>query len=194
MWRRGLTNVLIGLAIIFAIAGVAPSPFAGAWVAMIGFVVFLHCGVFTLLAAFWRGRGRDVVPLMNAPLLGASVTDFWGRRWNNAFRDAAHAVVFRPVTRRFGAAAGVVAVFLLSGLAHEVVISVPAGAGFGGPTLYFALQAAGVLLERRCSIRSTLVWRLRAIILLAAPLPLLFHAPFVSDVCLPFFRAIRALP
>jgi len=190
----GMFNFGIGLALIFIAARRVPSSFAGTWVAMIGFVLALHCGVFTLLAAWWRSLGRDVAPLMEAPLLAGSVTEFWGRRWNNAFRDVAHAILFKPVTRRFGAVAGMWAVFIASGVAHELVISVPARAGFGGPTLYFALQAFAMSLERGCPIKSTLFWRLRALAILLAPLPLLFHTPFVMNVCHPFFQAIGALP
>ncbi len=191
---RGIANLVVGLAFIFVIARQMPSSFAATWVAMIGLILAMHCGVFTLLAAFWRSRGRDVAPLMQAPLLAASVTEFWGRRWNHAFRDVAHAVLFKPVTRRFGAVTGMWAVFLASGLAHELVISMPARAGFGGPTLYFALQAIAMSLERGCPIKSSLFWRLRAWVFLLAPLPLLFHPPFVMNVCHPFFQAIGALP
>ena len=90
--------------------------------------------------------------------------------------------------------AGMWAVFLVSGLAHELVISVPAGAGYGGPTAYFALQAVGLTLERGCPLKSGWIWRLRAWLFLLLPLPLLFHPPFVMNVCHPFFQTIGALP
>lgn len=191
---RGWVNLVAGVLLIWSTARLAGDPFVGTWVAMAGFVLALHCGVFTLLAAYWRSRGRDVMPLMKAPLLAGSVTEFWGKRWNHAFRDLAHAVLFKPVARRLGTLAGTWAVFLASGLAHELVITVPAGAGYGGPTLYFALQALGMSLERGCPIRWHWVWRLRALAFLLIPLPLLFPRPFVMNVCHPFFHAIGALP
>ena len=192
--RKGLVNLMIGTLMIWGVARQFETAFAATWVAMTGFILMCHCGAFTLLAAFWRANGRDVMPLMQAPLLTASVTEFWGRRWNHAFRDVAHSILFKPVTRRSGAVAGMWAVFLASGLVHEVVVSVPAGAGYGGPTLYFLLQALGMGLERGCPIKPGLFWRLRAWVFLLLPLPLLFHTPFVMNVCHPFFQAIGALP
>ncbi|KAB2637812.1 MAG: hypothetical protein DVB25_09250 [Verrucomicrobia bacterium] len=194
LMRRGTVNLIIGTVTIWGMAHTVADPFVATWVAMVGFIFALHCGVFTLLAAGWRNQGRDVKPLMSATVLTGSVTEFWGKRWNHAFRDVAHTLLFKPVTRRFGAMAGMWAVFLASGLAHEVVVSVPAGAGYGGPTVYFALQALGMSLERGCPIKPGLFWRLRALVFLLLPLPLLFHTPFVMNVCHPFFNAIGALP
>ena len=194
LMRRGIVNVLVGAVLIGGIARFVPDPFFATWTAMVGFILAVHCGIFTVLAAFWRGRGLDVMPLMQAPLLTASITEFWGRRWNHAFRDVAHVFLFKPVTRRWGGVAAVWVVFVVSGLVHEVVVSVPAGAGYGGPTLYFALQALGMTLERGCPIKPGLFWRMRAWFFLAVPLPLLFHTPFVMNVCHPFFQAIHILP
>ncbi len=50
---------------------------------------------------------------------------FWGQRWNRAFRDACYGSLFLPVVERRGPVAGVAAVFLFSGIVHEVAISVP---------------------------------------------------------------------
>ena len=194
MVRRGVVNLAVGVSLIWGVAPLFDSPFAGTWVAMVGFIFAIHCGVFTLLATGWRNRGRDVMPLMDAPLLAASVTEFWGKRWNHAFHDVAMPVLFKPVARRLGVLAGTWAVFLASGLAHEWVVSYPAGAGYGGPSAYFALQAVGVSLERGCPIKSRWIWRLRALAFLLLPLPLLFHSPFVMNVCHPFFQFLNALP
>ncbi|MDB6139864.1 MAG: hypothetical protein JWO94_2936 [Verrucomicrobiaceae bacterium] len=191
---RGSVNIVIGASLMGLVARQIADPLAATWVAMVGFIFFLHCGLFTLLAAYRRSRGRDVMPLMQAPLLTASVTEFWGKRWNHAFRDVAHAMLFKPVTRKYGALAGMWAVFLVSGLVHELVISVPAGAGYGGPTCYFALQAAVMSVERGCPVKQRWIWRLRALAVLLLPLPLLFHPPFVMNVCHPFFQTIGALP
>ena len=85
-----------------------------------------------------------------------------------------------------------------SGAVHDLVISVPAGGGYGGPTIYFAIQGAGLLAERS-SVGQRLGlargWRgwLFAMTVLAAPLRLLFHLPFVVGVVVPFMRSLGAI-
>lgn len=191
--RRGLINLTLGAALTWVIAHHIPHTFAATWLCMIGFIWALHGGVFTLVTAFWRRRGRDVQPLMNAPLLAASVTEFWGKRWNHAFRDLAHETIFKPATRRLGAKAALVLVFLASGLIHELIVTVPAHGGYGGPTLYFALQAVGLLLECGCPLKSQFIWRARALAFVILPLPVAFPPAFVTRVCEPFFTALGAL-
>lgn len=193
LFRRGWVNLLVGVTLTWLVARHAPHPFVGTWVCMVGFIWALHGGLFTLLAACWREYGRDVAPLMHAPLLTASVTEFWGRRWNHAFRDLVHQGLFKPSARRFGPQAAMFIVFVASGLIHELVVTVPAGGGYGGPTLYFALQAVGVWLERGCPLKKPLIWRARAFAFVLLPLPLAFPAPFVMNVCQPFFTFIGAL-
>jgi hypothetical protein len=191
----GLLNLALGTALLFGVARQFDDAFAATWVAMIGFIFVMHCGVFTLMAVAWQRLGRGVRPIMKCPVAAASVTEFWGARWNLAFHDLARATVLKPVARRYDVAVASWAVFVVSGLAHELVISVPAHGGYGGPTLYFLIQGVGHALERRCSIsKSSLLWRLRAWACCALPLPLLFHPPFVLRVIRPFFTAIHALP
>ena len=86
---------------------------------------------------------------MHAPILATSLGDFWGRRWNLAFRDLAHSYIFRPLIRRTGPAAATLAAFVASGVIHDAVISIPARGGYGLPTLYFSIQGVAVLIERR---------------------------------------------
>ena len=85
-------------------------------------------------------------------------------------------------------------VFLISGLVHEAVISLPARRGYGLPTLYFLAQGLGVLAERsavgrRLNLgRSTTGWLFMALIT-AGPVFWLFHPPFVHNVILPMLEA-----
>ena len=132
---------------------------------------------------------------MNWPLASTSVSEFWGRRWNTAFRDLTHRFLFRPVSTRLGARWALVAGFVFSGVLHDLVISVPAGGGYGGPSLFFALQGVAILVERGRVGRwlglgqSARGWLFTMGILLM-PLYGLFHPPFVREIVVPFLRAL----
>ena len=191
-WRYGALNILFGITLIVAARRVTDD-FAAAWLGMVSLIFIMHCGVFALLAAFWRNVGRDVVPLMNNPVAAGSVTEFWSRRWNLAFRDAARHLLVKTRRIRGTPAMRTLAVFAWSGALHELLISVPAGGGYRGPMLYFLIQAMGVLLEGRCGLKQRWIWRLRAWLFLVGPLPLLFHRPFVDNVMVPFFKTLGVI-
>jgi D-alanyl-lipoteichoic acid acyltransferase DltB (MBOAT superfamily) len=164
---------------------------------MIGIVVLLHFGLFDLLALGWRSIGVNAQPVMRAPLLAKSLAEFWSRRWNTAFNTLAHDLAFRPLARRWGVAGATMGVFLISGLVHEAVISLPARGGFGLPTAYFVLQGFGVLAERsRWGRRARLGRGLRGwlftIVFTAGPVFWLFHPVFINNVILPMLRALGA--
>jgi alginate O-acetyltransferase complex protein AlgI len=135
---------------------------------------------------------------MSAPLRSTSLSEFWGKRWNLGFRQLAHELIFRPYYRKLGAEMAGLLVFVVSGLIHDLVISLPARAGYGLPTLYFLLQGVGVTVERsRLGQRLGLAhgargWCFMAVFL-TAPVYGLFHPWFVMRVILPFMRAIQAL-
>jgi hypothetical protein len=199
-WRQTAARIAVGVLLLFGVARAIPSeyPLAVGWTGMAGAILCLHFGVFHLLSCAWRGAGVDARPLMNHPLEASSLGDFWGRRWNTAFRDLTHRFLFRPVAQRFGVRVGLVAGFLASGVVHDLVISVPAGGGYGRPTLYFAIQGASVLIERspfgrRKGLDAGWRGRLLAAAALVAPAGLLFHPPFVVGVIVPLMRAIGAL-
>jgi D-alanyl-lipoteichoic acid acyltransferase DltB (MBOAT superfamily) len=122
-------------------------PLIRGWVGMLGIVLLLHFGTFRLLAVIWQSCGIRAIPIMSNPLRSKSLSEFWGKRWNLGFRQLAHDLVFRPLHRRLGAGGAGFLVFVLSGLIHDFVISLPARAGYGLPTLYFALQGIGVAVE-----------------------------------------------
>ena len=84
---------------------------------------------------------------MNWPLASVSLGEFWGARWNTAFRDLTYRFLFRPLARRLGPR-GALSGFLISGLVHDLVISIPAGGDYGGPTVFFLVQAVGIVTER----------------------------------------------
>jgi hypothetical protein len=199
-WLRATSRLLFSIVIVFGIARRlgAEDPYVVGWVGMVGFVLILHFGAFHLLSCAWRRLELTAHPLMNRPLTSTSLSEFWGRRWNMAFRDLTHRFLFEPLTSRFGPRHGVLAGFAFSGLVHELVISVPAGAGYGGPTLFFAIQGVAVTVERsafgrRLGLGRGLLGRMFVIATLVGPVGLLFHRPFVVGIITPFLHAIGAL-
>jgi hypothetical protein len=200
-WAFAASNSCLGLIIFYGVARTIPidRSYLAGWAGMIGIVFILHFGSFHLMSCAWRAGGVVAEPLMNWPILATGLGDFWGKRWNTAFRDLTHRFLFRPLLRRGGSrrvASAILASFLFSGLVHDVVISLPAGGGYGGPTLFFLLQAAGLLMEPRLRRRGLLSgWRgrLYAAAFLAPPAVLLFHGPFVRNVIVPFMRAAGAI-
>ena len=165
-----------------------------AWVAVVGVLFTLHFGAFHLASCAWRAAGVEAPPIMHAPIMATSLAELWGARWNVAFADAARRFVLKPLARPIGGRGAGLAVFVVSGLVHESVVSLPARGGWGGPTVYFLLQAAGLAIERSaCGVRRGLAHgpngRLWTFFVAVAPLPLLFHAPFAHNVIVPLFRA-----
>jgi alginate O-acetyltransferase complex protein AlgI len=198
-WLFALSKILIGATLIWTATRPASDVnwLLGGWTGMLGIILVLHFGLFHLLALTWRMVGIPVIPLMRAPLLSRSVGEFWAERWNTAFNHLATRLLFRPFRRMFGLRAATMLVFLVSGLIHDLVISVPARGGYGLPTLYFLLQGAAILFERtnfarRCGFNRGLPGRLFTIIVTAGPVFWLFHPFFVHNVILPFLKAIGA--
>jgi alginate O-acetyltransferase complex protein AlgI len=147
-----------------------------------GLSFVVHFGLCSLLAGLWRRLGVPCESLFRAPLRSKSLAEFWGRRWNLAFSEMTAIAVYRPLSARLGRAQALLASFLLSGLLHEMAISLPVRAGFGLPFLYFALHGALVLAERARPSLAGRIWTLAALVL---PLPMLFHRPFLEGVAWP---------
>lgn len=199
-WAGGLGNSGLGVALVLAGARLTESadPRLAGWAGMVGLVFTLHFGVFRLLGLAWRAAGVDAQPLMSAPHRSESLAEFWGRRWNSAFRDLAFGLLFSRIVRRTGVVGATFVVFLASGLIHDLVISWPAGGGYGLPTAYFLLQACGLLAERsrpgrRWGLGAGAPGRAFTFLCAAAPAYWLFHPPFVVNVVVPFLRALGPL-
>ncbi len=164
---------------------------------MIGIVFMLHFGLFHLLSLAWRRTGVKATPVMQNPLLAKSLADFWGARWNTAFNELAFRFTFRPLRRLTTPAVAMLAVFALSGIIHELVISLPARGGYGLPTLYFLAQGLGVIAERsRLGSAIGLGHGVRGwfftLLVTASPVFWLFHPPFINHIILPMLTAIGA--
>jgi len=195
-WILAFGEMLLGFAFFWAASFVPENQdILKGWLGLAAVIFLLHFGLFHVLSCCWRQLGRQAAPLMNWPLLSKSVSEFWGRRWNRAFRDVAHRFLFRPLLPRFGAEVALVLVFALSGLIHDLVISVPAQGDYGRPTLFFLIQALAILVERSRPGRSLGLgdgWqgRLFTALVLIGPAGLLFHATFLRNVMVPFLAAL----
>src|SRR5262249_7934420 len=126
-WAAAVGKTLLGAAVLWKVLRLLPAerPALIAGAGFAGLVIFLHFGLFQLRALVWRQSGVAVQPIMHGPLLATSLADFWGRRWNRAYRRVSYEYFFRPAVSRFGVATGTLTAFLMSGLVHEVVISFP---------------------------------------------------------------------
>jgi alginate O-acetyltransferase complex protein AlgI len=198
-WLGAAGKTLLGLVLIFGSVRVAMpwSRLLGGWLGMIGIVFALHFGLFHLLSVGWRRAGIDARAIMNHPVAAHSLSDFWGRRWNLAFRDVAHEYVFRPAARRWGIAGGTLAVFIVSGVVHDLVMSIPAAGGLGLPTMYFCIQGLGLFLERTrvgkaLGLGQGWIGWFFAGLVTVLPMGLLFHPPFVHRVIVPTLAALGA--
>ena len=154
------------------------------WIICVGLIMVLHFGLFHLLAWFWQGMGYSVKPIMSNPLASQKISEFWGGRWNIAFKHIVSPFLFMPLKRKLGPSWGVFCTFLFSGLVHELAISLPAGAGYGLPTLYFLIQAVGMRIERLNL--SWLPQKLFTYIMIIGPAFILFHPPFMKEIIIPF--------
>lgn len=198
-WRTATANTLLGALVLWGLARALPTgqPALVGGVGFAGLILLLHFGLFHLLALVWRRAGVGVQPIMCFPFRAASLADFWGQRWNRAYRQISFDFFFRPATSRFGVFAGTLIAFLFSGLFHELVISFPACGGYGGPTAYFLIQGAGLLLERNSLCRTIFkthdwIGRCYTLVFTVGPIGLLFHAPFLTRVIEPFLGIIGA--
>jgi hypothetical protein len=199
-WLWAGVKTALGATLLWAVARQVPAqqPLLRGWIGLFGLIFLLHFGSFHLVALGWQSFGIDAEPIMAEPILSQSLSEFWGRRWNLGFRQLAHEYIFRPLSRTIGVGAAGFAVFVVSGLIHDLVISLPARGGYGLPTGYFVIQGLGVLAERsqlgrRIGLQHGIRGRIFAIVVTAAPAFWLFHPAFVLRVIVPFMQAIHAL-
>ncbi len=179
--------LVTGLAMVLAVLPGIEAPIATGWIGVLAMLCLFHFGGFAILAGLWKQVGFPVEPIMQKPWAAKTLGEFWGPRWNRAFSDWARVHIFRPWVRKFGVVRGTLAGFFASGIAHELVISLPARGGFGWPTLYFFIQATGLLAQRKYRpLRNRGVTLALALL----PAPILFHPAFIERVFAPMMNLI----
>jgi hypothetical protein len=199
-WLCATLETALGAALLWVVARYIPEgePLVRGWLGMVGLIFLLHFGTFQIVSLAWESVGIKAIPIMSAPLRSTSLGEFWGKRWNLGFRQLAHELIFRPLHRKVGVDVAGFLVFVLSGLIHDLVISVPARGGYGLPTTYFVLQGAGMTIEhsrfgKRLGIGKGLRGWFFMTVFVVGPVFWLFHPWFVLRVILPFMQAIHAL-
>ncbi|MCD9017109.1 membrane bound O-acyl transferase family-domain-containing protein [Parachryseolinea silvisoli] len=192
---KGVIRIAIGLILLYLSVttehfAIATTLFIPQLLLLVGISMILHFGILNLSTAAWRAQGVDVQELFRSPYKSASLREFWGKRWNMAFSEMTAQIAYRPLKQTISAEQAMLLSFLLSGLLHEIAISLPVNAGYGLPMLYFALHAAAMLAEAKSTglqrfLKHPVFSRVWVMGLLIVPLPLLFHQAFILHVLTP---------
>ena len=157
------------------------------------FIMFLpmsigfHFGALRVLKGILRYAGFPVRTLFPNPLKTLGIGDFWSRRWNVGYSQMLQRLVGRPIDSMIGPRAAIMAVFITSGLLHEIAITLPCRSGYGLPTLYFIVHGILTLIEKTLNRPLGKIPTLLAVIL---PMPWLFPPTFQTEViekCLGLF-------
>jgi hypothetical protein len=151
-----------------------------------------HFGALRVLKGGLRATGFPVRTLFPNILEAQGIRDFWSRRWNVGYSQMMQRLVGRPVEAWAGANAGMIAIFVTSGLLHEFAITLPVRYGFGMPTAFFTFHGLLALLEKQWGRPFGRVPALLAVIL---PLGLLFPPIFQNEViakCLGVFDILKS--
>ncbi|MCU0796835.1 MAG: hypothetical protein MUF31_12980, partial [Akkermansiaceae bacterium] len=106
---------------------------------------------------------------------------------NTGYSQMMQRLVGKPVAQRFGEDAGLMAVFVGSGLLHELAITLPVRAGYGLPTLFFFIHGWLTLMERRMGFS---FGRIPALLAVGMPLGVLFPEAFQREVIVPCLEVL----
>lgn len=185
----GVGNIIIGFGVLWLCHYLLQhkAPYYICWLlALVGTSMLFHFGLLTFLFVFWRTVGIPVKPLFNMPWQAENLSVFWGRRWNTAFVEMTGRSIYKPLVRKIGKAYALLATFMVSGLFHEIALTLPVCSGFGRPFAYFAIQGFLVLIEKRLlekypdwTKKYSRYWLFPALFL---PLPLLFTPSFTREI------------
>ncbi len=150
-----------------------------------------HFGALRVLKGGLRAAGFPVRTLFPNVMEAQGIGDFWSRRWNTGYSQMMQRSVGRPFGARFGQNAGIMAVFVASGVLHELAITLPVRSGFGLPTLYFTIHGLLVVIERTWGRP---LGKIPALLAVALPMGWLFPPDFQSEViakCLEVFDFVK---
>lgn len=154
------------------------SPWLQGYLAVIPFWLMLEMAQ-TLLQVLWLPTGRLVPHINLNPIFSVSVAEFWGRRWNRLFGDWLYQICFKPFSRK--PVRGLFLAFFISGLLHELLVTVPylivyGKSLFGLMLGYFAIQFLAILIERRWVAASPVTGRLYCWLVVLGPAPMVLNS------------------
>jgi len=87
-------------------------------------------------------------PAFDTPWFSTSLSDFWGKRWHQWFRDVFISLGGKPMSLIFGRAGGVLGAFLVSGILHYVGLwGMGRGTDFVRVGGCFIAHGIGIILE-----------------------------------------------
>ncbi|MDD5224165.1 MAG: MBOAT family protein [bacterium] len=147
--RFGLVKFLFTAVLLLA-NNYFRTPEWGYWISVASKVLYFYIiavGLTDLYYGFCLLAGQKITPIYQEPLLATSPWDFWSNRVNLYVSQSLYKYVFIPLANRAGAATGVLATFLFSGLIHEIQFDVSANKITGCLLLFFALQGLAVAAE-----------------------------------------------
>jgi len=150
-----------------------------------GLSFMLHFGILNINSGIWNLLGIGTYALFRAPFKSPSLSEFWGRRWNFAFSEMISISVHRPLKNIANNTLATIIAFAFSGILHELAISLPVNRGYGLPSLYFVIQAIGLIAEKKLKLKSAFLRHVWVLIWLIAPISLLFHRYFLEGVIWP---------
>lgn len=214
-WKdAGWGMVFVALGVLWSVgvksgvdAGLCPD--VASLLSLPGISMMGHVGGLRLLRGGLRFVGYDVEQLFVDPLFATSMADFWGKRWNVAFSDMNRFVFVAAIrtalvedlkiSKAVAGQAGVFTAFIASALLHELGITVPVLAGYGGPSLYFLIQGFCVVVEKLPRVttwreNNPVIARLLMWVAIAAPFPICFVVPFRTEIALPLTLFVANLP
>lgn len=197
--KSGLIHMLIGAFIIIILRQYAPASLVDEsdllfWLlsitALVSLSLILHFGLLPTNTFMLQLLKWPDYPVFRKPFKSKSLSEFWGSRWNIAFSEMTATAIFKPTARKLGAATASFVAFMVSGLLHEVAISLSVMKGFGLPMLYFLIHGILMTVEKKVFTKSKpgTVW---VILCLVLPLPILFHKAFLLDVIWPILRMMK---
>lgn len=193
--RSGSKNLLLGLSGLMLLSYAThsyplSSSASGFWgvslLLLISLSLVLHFGLLNINAGLLNLWGYPAYKLFRAPLKSKSLGEFWGKRWNIAFTEMTSITVYKPLNRATDPKTAPFIAFLLSGLLHEVALTLSVQKKYGGPIFYFMLHGVLVVAER-AFFRNQKPERLWCLFWLVVPLPLLFHKAVVFWKLLDWF-------